>query len=53
MDNGVFPGSGKFTGCETGVENEEKNVTDGIKTKQAALCAVSNNFVRCVQQQML
>ena len=33
MDNGVLPGRGKFTGCETGVENEEKDVTDGIKTK--------------------
>ena len=33
MDNGVFPGSRKFTGCETGVENEEKDVTDGVKTE--------------------
>ena len=33
MDNGVLPGGGKLTGCETGVENEEKDVTDGIETE--------------------
>ena len=33
VDDGVFPGVGKFTGCETGVEDEEKDVADGIKTK--------------------
>ena len=31
MDNGVLPGCEKFTGCETGVENEEKDVTDGVE----------------------
>ena len=33
MDNGVLPGFGKLTVCETGVENEEKDVTDGVETK--------------------
>ena len=33
MNNGVFPGCGKITGCKTRVENEEKDVTDGTKTK--------------------
>ena len=33
MDNEVLSGGGKLTGCETGVENEEKDVTDGIETE--------------------
>ena len=33
VDNGMFPGGGKFTGCETGVDNEEKDVADGVETK--------------------
>ena len=33
MNDGVFPGSGKFTGCETGVDNEEKDLANSIKTE--------------------
>ena len=33
MDNGVFPGGGKFTGCDTGVDNEEKDVANGVETE--------------------
>ena len=33
MNNGVLPGGRKLKGCETGVENEEKNVTDGLESK--------------------
>ena len=33
VNNGVLPGCGKITGCKTGVENEEKDVTDGARTK--------------------
>ena len=33
VNDRVFPGCGKITGCETGVENEEKDVTDGAETK--------------------
>jgi len=32
MNDGVLPGSGKFTGCETGVDKIEENVTNYIKT---------------------
>ena len=32
VDNGMLPGLGKFTRCEAGVENEEKDVADDIKT---------------------
>ena len=32
VDNRVLPGRWKFTGCETGVENDEKDVTDGVET---------------------
>ena len=33
VNNGVLPGCGKITGCEAGVDNEEKDVTNGIETK--------------------
>ena len=33
MNNGVLPGCEKLTGCKTGVENEDKNVADGMETK--------------------
>ena len=32
VDNGMLPGLGKFTGCEIGAENEEKDMVDIIKT---------------------
>ena len=32
VDNGMLPGLGKLTGCETGVEDEEEDMTDGIET---------------------
>ena len=31
-DNEMLPCLKKFTGCETGVENEEKDVADSINT---------------------
>ena len=33
MNNGVPPGGRTLKSCETGVENEEKNVTDGFESK--------------------
>ena len=33
VNNGMLPGGRKLTGCETGVENEEKNITDGFESK--------------------
>ena len=33
VNDRVLPGCGNFTGCETGVENVKKDVTNGIKTK--------------------
>ena len=33
VNNGMLPGGRKLTGCETGVENEEKNMTDGFESK--------------------
>ena len=39
MDDGMFPGVGKFTGCETGVDKIEKDVTDGIETEPENLDA--------------
>ena len=35
----MFPGVGKFTGCETGVDKIEKDVADGIETKPENLDA--------------
>ena len=33
MNDRVFPGSGKFTRCETGVDDLEKDMTNGAKTE--------------------
>ena len=35
----MFPGVGKFTSCETGVDKIEKDVTDGIETEPENLDA--------------
>ena len=35
----MFPGDGKFTGCETGVDKKKKDVTDGIETEPENLDA--------------
>lgn len=33
MHNGMFPGGGILTGCETGVQDVKNDVTDDIKGK--------------------
>ena len=33
VDDGVLPGCGKFTSCETGVDEVKEDVTDGIETE--------------------